>query len=140
MKRGAPLKRTGFPNRGLGLARTGRVNPRSDRNKAEGSKRKVIRTASLSGRCTIGPVLTELGVAGGCDGRGRVEGLHERRKASSGGSKVNEANLMPACNRCNGIVEDCVGDERELVEASVLVVREGHPEWEELSMRWDRFR
>jgi len=37
-------------------------------------------------------------------------------------------------------MRDAVGDDREAIEGSVLVVREGHPEWEELSMRWDRFR
>lgn len=139
MERRTPLKRTGFKNRGQGLKRTGRVKPRSDRNVAEGAERKEIRTTAAPARCTIGPVLAELGVAGGCDGRGRVEGLHERRKASSGGSKVNEANLMPACNRCNSLIE-C---EPKLVRertGTLLVVREGDPEWEQLGRRHDRFR
>lgn len=120
-----------------------RVNPRSARNKNEAVIRKEIREAAVPARCTIGPVLEELGVAGGCAGRGRVEGLHERRKASSGGSKVNPENLMPACNRCNGIVEDCHGVERRLIEddpQARLVVRPKHGDlFESLSKRHDRF-
>lgn len=60
---------------------------------------------------------------------GGMEGLHERRKRSAGGSLVNLQNLMPACNPCNLWVEDypeaarCIG----------LVVRSGDPEWEELA-------
>lgn len=58
----------------------------------------------------------------------QAQGVHERRKRSSGGSLSTPANLMAACNRCNDWVED-----RPLIAHRLgLVVRPGDPEWEEL--------
>jgi len=87
-------------------------------------------------RCEIGPLLDQVGLGGGCGGK--ISGLHERRKRSSGGSLTNPANLIPACSWCNGQVEDQAGPIRDLT-GDMLVVREGDPEWESLSARLDRF-
>lgn len=84
--------------------------------------------------CEIGPILEAAGIATHCTRR--IEGLHERRKSGQGGSRVNPANLIPACNWCNGHVED----EPELIRARApyLVVRDGDPEWQSLSKRQDK--
>ena len=84
--------------------------------------------------CLICPLLVEAGVTVRC--AGRVEGLHERRKRSSGGSLVNPENLIPSCNWSNGWVEDEPRLARELF-GSVLVVREGDAEWPSLGRRAD---
>lgn len=63
----------------------------------------------------------------GCGGA--TQGLHERRKRSAGGSLTNRQNLIPACNHCNGWVED-----NPLAARAIgLAVRPGDPEWEELA-------
>lgn len=85
--------------------------------------------------CLIGPLLEEAGITTGC--RQRVEGLHERRKRSAGGSLTNPRNLIPACNRCNGWIEDQPRLARDLF-GDVLVVREGDDEWHDLGARSDR--
>ena len=103
---------------------------------AEAEIRRDIR-GSASLWCQIGPILVAAGVPGGCEGRSRVQGLHERRKASSAGSKINPANLIPACNLCNSLVECEPALVRELT-GTQLVVREGDAEWEELGSRRDR--
>lgn len=68
-----------------------------------------------------------LGGVRGC--RGVIEGLHERRKRSASGSLDNPQNLVPACNACNGWVED----QPIIARLIGLVVRAGDPEWEELT-------
>ncbi len=81
-----------------------------------------------------------------CDGRcllrlppctGMAEGLHERRKASAGGSRLSAQNCVPACNPCNGWIEDnpAAAAVRRAVDGRSLVVREGHPEWSFLGRR-----
>ena len=82
--------------------------------------------------CRIGPLLAEAGLEPSCSGR--VSGLHERRKRSAGGSLTNPENLIPACDWCNGWIEDEPGLARDLF-GSVLVVREGDDEWERLGRR-----
>jgi hypothetical protein len=59
----------------------------------------------------------------------RLEGLHERRKRSAGGSLTNRQNLIPACNRCNQWVEDHPIEAHRIG----LVVRSGDDEWRELA-------
>ena len=66
-----------------------------------------------------------------------MQGIHERRKSGSGGSRVNPDNLIPCCNRSNGFIED----QPELVRVmfgAMFVVREGDEEWSTLSKRNDR--
>lgn len=86
--------------------------------------------------CRIGPLLAEAEVSPLPVCAGRVQGLHERRKRSAGGSLTNPANLIPACNACNGWVEDEPALARDLFGAA-LVVREGDVEWEALGRRSD---
>lgn len=90
--------------------------------------------------CEIAMVLEELGIDHQC--QRNLSGMHERRKSSSGGSRLNRANLIPACSWCNGYIEDAFDrpgqPHRTLIEGSYLVVREGNPEWEALSKRNDR--
>lgn len=63
-----------------------------------------------------------------------VQGLHERRKRSSAGSLTVAANLIPACNWCNGWIEDNPREARDLF-GSWLVIREADDEWEALGAR-----
>lgn len=125
---------------GAALSRTGRIKPRSDKREAIYSteRRPYIQSLAAAGvRCEIGPILAELGIRGQCTGR--LEGLHERRKRSAGGSLVNRLNLVPACNGCNGYLEDAVGEDRAAIEGcDALVVRPGHPEFDRLGARADR--
>lgn len=60
---------------------------------------------------------------------------HERRKCSSGGSRLNRDNFVAACQPCNSLIEEWPIE----AHAAGLVVREGDPEWEALSKRNDRF-
>jgi hypothetical protein len=102
---------------------------------------RTVRAPAVAGlvaageSCRIGPVLADAGLFAGCSGA--VQGLHERRKRSAGGSLNNPANLVPACNVCNGWIEDHPALAREHF-GSALVVREGDEEWEALSRRHDR--
>jgi hypothetical protein len=84
-------------------------------------------------RCEIGPVLTRHGLDASKRCRGKIEGLHELRKRSAGGSLRNPDNLVPACNLCNGWVED------EPDEARILgfVIREDDERWDALGARND---
>lgn len=96
----------------------------------------TIETMVAEGRsCEVCPLLASIGFETHC--AGRIEGLHERRKSGAGGSRVNEANLVPACNWGNTAVEDHAGPVRDLL-GDRLVVREGDPEWERLGRRADR--
>jgi len=102
------------------------------------SSDRVPRIIALTGAgvgCLICPVLRDAGIEVRCSGR--IEGLHERRKRSAGGSLVNPNNLIPACNWSNGFVEDQPTLIRDLF-GQVLVVREGDEDWERLGARNDR--
>lgn len=93
--------------------------------------RKLVESGEM---CRIGPLLSAEGLGPNC--MIVVQGLHERRKRSAGGSLTNPDNLIPACNVCNGWVEDFPKLARE-VFGSMLVVREGDAEWESLGRRAD---
>lgn len=97
----------------------------------------TIEAMVAAGRtCEVCPLLMGAGIPGvRCSGR--IEGLHERRKSSAGGSRVNPANLVPACNHGNGLVETRAGDVRDRL-GDRLVVRQGDPEWDLLGRRRDR--
>lgn len=133
LERGKPL------DRGGGLSRGGPLNQRSPKRShhmAEERRPLVESLVEAGVTCEISPVLEELGISHRC--AGVIGGMHERRKSGAGGSRTNLANLVPACNWCNGFLEDMIDPERSLVEATALVVREGDPEWELLSKRRDR--
>jgi hypothetical protein len=95
---------------------------------------EVARMAAAGDPCRIGPLLHDAGVRASCSAT--VQGIHERRKRSSGGSLVNHANLIPCCNWCNGWIEDEPAAARDLF-GSLLVVREGDAVWESLGSRSD---
>lgn len=126
VKRSKPLRRT-------------RLRSRSEKRSElyELDRRPRIEAIVASGvGCLIGPLFVDRGIYDhACSGR--VEGLHERRKRSAGGSLVNSRNLIPACNFCNGWVEDNPAVARDWF-GCLLVVREGDEEWEELGVRADR--
>lgn len=84
-------------------------------------------------KCEIGPLLIKYGLDGARNCRGKIEGLHELRKRSAGGSLTNPSNLIPACNPCNGWVED--NPDEALVLG--LVIREGNPIYDTLGKRHD---
>ena len=107
------------------------------------SKKRVQETRARANelqqgrRCEVCPILDAAGIAHPrCPG---AQGFHERRKSSAGGSRANPANLLAACNFSNGLVEDECGLVRGLT-STLLIVREGDPEWEELGRRLDRMR
>lgn len=83
--------------------------------------------------CEIGPVLSHYENEDWRYCTGRIQGLHELRKRSSGGSLVNRSNLIPACNYCNSWVE-C---NPLLAHEYGLVVREGDDDWDRLGKRND---
>lgn len=123
--------------RGQGLRRTGRIAPRSKARTTQQAEVRVpmIEQMVAAGRrCEVCPQLLALGIALRCSGR--IQGLHERRKAGAGGSRQNPANLVPACNLGNGWIEDEPELARQL--GTALVVRESDPEWESLGRRADR--
>lgn len=130
MKRGGPLKRTNS------LKRTP-LKSRSDKRSKFMREERVPYIKSLveaGVTCEIGPVLADVGIYPGCTQS--IGGLHERRKRSAGGSLTNHQNLIPACNICNGCVEDQAGAVRELT-GDILIVREGDSEWDALGIRSD---
>lgn len=63
-----------------------------------------------------------------------ADALHELRKRSSAGSILNKDNCIPACTSGNHAVEKWPIQAR----AAGLVIREGDPEWDALSVRNDR--
>lgn len=79
--------------------------------------------------CALGARILTVDGAHRCDRR--AEGLHHLRKRSSAGAIACEANTWPACNNCNGWVEDNPDAARDLG----LVVREGDPRWPDLGQR-----
>lgn len=61
--------------------------------------------AAESTACELGPLLRAVDASWrGC--RGEMDGLHHILKRSSGGALSERANVMRACNPCNGLVED----------------------------------
>jgi hypothetical protein len=102
---------------------------------ADDRRPRIERLIAAGLGCLIGPLLAEAGIATQC--RQRIEGLHERRKRSAGGSLTNSVNLIPACNWCNGWIEDHPAQARSTF-GTALVVREGDVEWESLGARADR--
>jgi hypothetical protein len=145
MKRGdsqlqrSSMKRTGGPDRSGELKRTP-MKQRSTKRAEFMREDRVPRIEAMvkDGRgCEIGPELSRLGVRlvrRHC--KGGIEGLHERRKRSAGGSLTNDDNLVPACNYCNGWIEDNPDTVRELT-GTQFVVREGDDEYEALGKRAD---
>lgn len=84
-------------------------------------------------RCEVCPRIDAAGYQVRC--AGAVQGVHERRKRSSGGSLVVAENLIPSCNWGNGWIEDNPGRARET--GTGLVVRSGDEEWDRLGVRSD---
>lgn len=148
MRRGGPLRRTPL-SRGKPLERRSRLDQgKSELNRTKMKQRSTKRSAVMKDsrvpmikgliddgrKCELGPILYGIGLTG-CTGE--IQGIHERRKRSAGGSLTNPANLIPACHWCNGAIEDNAG----LVRATtrdLLVVRQGDNEWDGLGARNDR--
>ena len=134
--------------RSKGLARSRKPLPVNER---PGRRDLLLQYRAVSTRCEVGPIL-DAGLAS-CRAAGapvphdvahhrctgHMGGLHERRKAKAAGSLSNPANLLRACNLCNGLIESEAGWVRQWT-GTALVVREGDPEWADLSSRLDRFR
>lgn len=134
MKR-TPLKRTKGLDRTSSLKRTPLRSRSKKREEFMSSHRvpEVKAMISAGRKCEVGPILEGAGITDAPTCRKKIEGLHERRKRSSGGSLVNPANLIPSCNPCNGFIED----EPDICHELGLVVREGDSEWEALGRRND---
>lgn len=129
MERRAPLRRTEFrPKTRKPMA------ARSSKRSAEHEARKLIVGTLVDAgvRCEIGPHLAAAGVPVHCTGA--VGGLHERRKRSSAGSTTITENLIPACNWCNGWIEDNPEAARGLF-GTWLVLREGDEAWDSVGRR-----
>jgi hypothetical protein len=142
--RSKPLKRTPFKRKApLNTARMAHpsgssLKPRSTKRAAHMRDERVpmVKSMIANGRsCEICPVLSSVGVPVMC--AHEIQGLHERRKSSAGGSRRNVQNLIPACNWSNVFAEDNPALVRRLT-GDRLVVREGDPEWPDLGARSDR--
>ena len=109
LKRGGTLKKTPLKS-GSQLKPVGKVK------KNEIAQSSEVRTAYLAThpRCEVGKYLQANKIKGWKNCRGYAEGIHERQKRSQGGSVVDLANLMSACNVCNGWVEDNPKEARRL--------------------------
>ena len=140
--RSKPLKRTPFKRKApLNTARM--AHPAGSSLKSRSAKRAahmrnervpMVQTMVANGQtCEVCPVLNHLGIPTHC--AGEIQGLHERRKSSAGGTRMGLPNLVPACNWGNGYIEDAVGEHRRLIDGSWLVVRPGDLEWDELGAR-----
>lgn len=145
MKRGGPLRRTGFKRKPPTGERPAR-EPMPARDPAKGipvrsarKRREMNVRATLVKRlvvegvqCEVCPELGRVAgivIPGGCSGLG---GIHERRKRSGTGSVDHAPNLIPACNTSNGWIETATGDmSARSLFGSWLVVRPGDPEWDE---------
>lgn len=92
----------------------------------------VKRLRAEGARCEIGQMLANVGHERWRLCAGEVQGIHERRKRSAGGSLRKPQNLVPACNLCNGWIEEATGEDRELLLELGLVVVTGDPEYDEL--------
>lgn len=144
MRRGKPLERGGSqPQRSAPLKRGDSelkrtpLRQRSDKRASfmrDTRAPEVARMAAAGDPCRVGLMLAREDVEHRC--AGVVQGIHERRKRSAGGSLVNRANLVPCCNWCNGWIEDEPALARELF-GCLLVVREGDLEWDLLGARLD---
>lgn len=133
------LKRSELRRSADPMKRSGQLAQRSEKRQKHMSDERIPYIQALVAAgvgCEIGHILAEIGVPNP-DCASKIEGLHERRKRSAGGSLVNHANLVGSCNSCNSFVEDYPTMIRELT-GDVLVVREGDPEWERLGARSDR--
>jgi len=124
----------GLSNSGSGLKRT-RMKQRSDERskfmrEVRAPQVKALRESGE--RCLIGPMLADEGFEEWRNCVGEIGGLHERRKRSAGGSLTNPSNLVPACNLCNGLIEDSHGDLRAWFHEVGLVVKAGDDEWDDL--------
>lgn len=141
-KRKTPLKTKKGLQSGSGLKSGGELKRTELKKRSEKRQRvmqddriPLIKQLVEAGfGCEIGPVLEHYGEADARHCRGRIEGIHELRKRSDGGSLVNRDNLVPACNFCNGWVEDHPAKAREIG----LVIRAGDPDYERLGARHDR--
>ena len=123
MKRSKPLSRTGPPKR------KSRIKPRSDRRQEHMVTERIPTVKSMiaaGGRC-------ELGKAVGVDCP--IQGLHERRKSSAGGSRTNPENLLGMCDYHNGLIEDYPAIVRKRW-GTKFIVREGDREFERLGVGW----
>ena len=132
------MKRTPIRRGTKGLARTGNLKPRSA-TKAKIDRQRSAMFAPLAEAgepCRAGARIVAHEQARGkthlCTGVAAC--FHELRKRSSGGSTVNPKNLLPVCWNCNNWAEDWPDYAKELG----LVIREGHPLWDEVSKRHDR--
>jgi hypothetical protein len=117
--RSSPLKRSRKPLRRQSKRR------RAEQPARDRCERIACRRAKgFCEACT--PVCTGLGHHG-----------HERRKASSGGSRTNPRNVLWCCNSCNGWVEDfpIAASMWQSTCGLSLVVREGDPEFPLLGKR-----
>lgn len=135
LKRSGGLRRTGSLTQGGGLA------PRSEgRGKLMREHRVPLINQMVSeGRgCEVGLLLSQVDFERSTRCQGAIQGLHERRKRSAGGSLIHPGNLIPACNACNGLIEDEPLKIREAT-GDRLVVLEGDPEWDSLAARHDRY-
>jgi len=140
LKRGtSQLKRTPLARgKSAGLSRKGRLKPRSDKRAKFMSEVRAPQVAALvkaGVTCELGLIVDRASalMGGPAVCTKRIGGLHELRKRSAGGSLVNPDNLRPACNRCNGWVEDHPKEAYQLG----LVVRQGDTDWERLGKRAD---
>lgn len=144
--RGISVASTGGTVANLGRSPTAGRSPTNGRQLRSRSKKRsammkevrvpLIESLIRSGvGCLICPLLQDESISTNCAG---IQGLHERRKRSSGGSLINPLNLIPACNWSNGFIEDNPKLIRDLF-GQVLVVREGDEDWEQLGSRNDRY-
>ncbi len=136
----SPLKRSSAPLKhgGDALGRS-EIKPRSDSRQdfMKNERIPLIKAMISSGRkCEISPLLVSAGVDEARWCRGKIEGLHELRKRSSGGSLSNTDNLIPACNLCNGLVESFPKEAHSVG----LVVRPGDPNYDCLGAKHDQLR
>lgn len=135
-KRKTPFKGKNSLKDGGTLKRT-ELKPRSEKRQRimQDDRIPLIKQLVEAGfRCEIGPVLEYYGEVDAKHCRGRIEGIHELRKRSDGGSLSNRDNLVPACNYCNGWVEEHPHKAHEYG----LVIRRGDPDYERLGARHDR--
>ena len=131
--RRSEIKRKTPPKSGDSTLKRTWLKPRSKKREHQMKTVRIPMVKAHEGGCEVCPILDALGIETHC--AGVISGMHERRKSSSGGSRENPAGLYGACSWGNGFIEDAVGEDREKIEASSLVVREGHPEYESLGVR-----
>lgn len=131
----APLKTTKSLDRSSNLART-EINRRSDKRQKLMNEDRIPLIQQLIAAgfgCEIGPVLAHHGEPDARHCRGAIQGMHELRKRSAGGSLINRNNLVPTCNYCNGWVEE----HPDAAHEYGLVVRQDDLDYERLGARQD---